>query len=96
MFKNMMNGQGSIQIHYNGQHHWVCSSYDHINTQVVLYDSLCQTKTTMELDTQLAQIYGSDSMQFRFESRLRILNFLMQNFLRNILYNEFEFANFLT
>ena len=59
----MMDEQLSIQIHYNGNYHWLCSTYDIKSRQVLLFDSLNTNKTTMEIDTQLALLYGTESMQ---------------------------------
>ena len=62
-FLNMMDEQLSIQIYYNGDYHWPCSTYDFKNRQVLLFDSLYNNKTTMKLDTQLALLYGTESIQ---------------------------------
>ena len=59
----MVGKEPTIQIHYTGNNHWVCSNYDNNNGRLFLYDSLYIKTTTMELDVQLAQLYGTESMQ---------------------------------
>ena len=53
----------SIQIHYNGALHWVCSRMDQ-NQFITVYDSLFHDRTTDEFDTQLAPLYsrGEDKL----------------------------------
>ena len=56
----MVNEKSSIQIHFNGENHWVCSTYDPMKKHILLFDTLYNNKTTMELDIQLALLYGTD------------------------------------
>ena len=58
-----MNEQPAIQVHYDGNNDWFCTTYDINLERVLLHDSLNKKQTTMELDTQLAQIYATYSMQ---------------------------------
>ena len=69
MFSGDNEGKTGIQIHYNGQGHFLTSSFNQSDEVVRLWDSLAQP-VSQNLKLQLFSLYGSgkDSIQYTYES----------------------------